>query len=175
MNELERFTSLFNQQVLHTLATLETVPVPLWQAVPADSDTNYLGARVNRITIEALVKHLCQAEQHWTKSLATIQHGQTMGPPAGESPPQDVKPGLELLSQYRVVHKFNLNRVLALGPEDPKTELSFAGRRFTVMGFLWAMYGHHSYHFGQIDLLLRQQGHMPPEFLEYPERTRVIA
>lgn len=175
MDELERFHSLFNQQVLHTLNTLETVPAALWQAVPADSSTNYLGARVNRITIEALLKHLCEAEQHWTKSFAAIQQGQKMPPPAGGSLEGDVKPGLELIGQYRVIHKFNLARIQELGAERLKTEFFFAERRFTMMGFLWAMYGHHSYHFGQIDLLLRQQDHLPPEFLEYPERTKVVA
>lgn len=175
MDEFERFQSLFNQQVLHTLNTLETVPVPTWQAVPADSSTNYLGARVNRITIEALLKHLCQAEQHWTKALGGVRHGQKMMPPTGEALPSDVKPGLDLISQYRVIHKFNLARIRELEGEQLNTEFLFAERRFTVMGFLWAMYGHHSYHFGQIDLLLRQQEHLPPEFLEYPERSKVIA
>ncbi len=49
------------------------------------------------------------------------------------------------------------------------------GRRFTVEGFLWALYGHHCYHFGQIDLLMRQQDVTPPEFIQLPELERVIA
>jgi uncharacterized damage-inducible protein DinB len=49
------------------------------------------------------------------------------------------------------------------------------GRRFTVEGFLWALYGHHCYHFGHVDLLMRQQDVTPPEFIQLPELERVIA
>jgi len=175
MAELLRFRSLFNQQVLHTLGTLEHVPISLWQAVPADSNTNYLGERVNRITIEALVRHLCQAEQHWANALAETKPGQAIAPPASVTAADEVAPGVPLLQHYRATHETTLVRIQGFDEGRLATELVFAGRRFTVMGFLWAVYGHHAYHFGQIDLLLRQQGHMPPEFLEYAEMANVIA
>jgi len=83
--------------------------------------------------------------------------------------------GLPLVNQYRQALKNNLDRIRAMSSEQLATEFNFIGRRYTVQGFLWAIYAHHSYHFGQIDLLLRQQSYLPPEFLELPEVDRLIA
>src|SRR3546814_6759967 len=51
MTELERFLALFTQQVQHTWDTVAHIDHPVWTTVPIDSDANYLGLRVNRITI----------------------------------------------------------------------------------------------------------------------------
>lgn len=52
----------------------------------------------------------------------------------------------------------------------PVESETFVGRRFTVMGFLWAIHGHHGIRLGPIDLVLRPLGDM-----EWHERARVIA
>lgn len=36
MNEVERFMSLINQQMMLSLSVLEQIPQPLWTAIPAD-------------------------------------------------------------------------------------------------------------------------------------------
>lgn len=175
MNEVERFASLFNQQVTLSLNVLEQIPEELWTAIPADSDTNYLGQRVKRINIEALVGHLMRAEDFWTKTLGQIQANAEMSPPVGVPMLELAGTGMPLVNQYRKVLANNLNRIRELSPQQLATTFSFIGRKFTVQGYLWAIYAHHSYHFGQIDLLLRQQSHLPPEFLELPQRDRLIA
>lgn len=174
MNEVERFISLFNQQVTLSLNVLEQIPGELWTAIPADSDTNYLGQRIKRITIEALVGHLMRAEDYWTKTLSQIQLNEEMAPPVGVAMLEVASAGMPLVNQYRKVLKDALNRIREFSPEQLTTVFSFIGRKYTVQGFLWAMYAHHSYHFGQADLLLRQQSHLPPEFLELPDRDHLI-
>lgn len=174
MNEVERFVSLYNQQVTLSLNVLEQIPEELWTAIPADSDTNYLGQRIKRITIEALAGHLMRAENYWTRTLSRILANEEMPPPVGVPMLELASAGVPLVNQYRMELKNNLNRILGFSPEQLTTVFSFIGRKFTVQGFLWAMYAHHSYHFGQIDLLLRQQSHLPPEFLELPDRDHLI-
>jgi uncharacterized damage-inducible protein DinB len=43
----------------------------------------------------------------------------------------------------------------------------WAGRRWTVMGFLWGAYAHRAFHIGNIDIYLRQAGVVAPEFFEF--------
>lgn len=175
MSDVDRFLSLFDQHVTLSLDVLEEIPEALWTRIPADSDTNYLGERISRITIEALTAHLMRAEHHWTTTLGRIGPDQEMQPPLGAGLLELSKAGPPLVHQYRGVHENNLARVRSMSTEQLETRFSFIGRRYTVHGFLWAIYAHHCYHFGQIDLLLRQQSHLPPEFLELPERNALIA
>lgn len=175
MQEVERFLSLFNQQVTLSQTILEQIPAPLWTSMPADSDTNYLGERISRITIEALVSHLIRAEDYWTTTLSQIKPNADMPPPVGVRMLELSNPGLPLINQYRQVLKTNIDRIRMMSPEQLALEFRFIGRKYTVQGFLWAMYAHHCYHFGQVDLLLRQQSYLPPEFLELPELDRLIA
>lgn len=175
MNEVQRFLSLFNQQVTHSQDVLDQIPSALWTSIPVDSETNYLGTRVNRITIEALVKHLVLAEDYWTQTLSRLVSNAAMAPPGGDTTLDAMLPGGALVNHYRQVHESNLLRITKLSDEQLGTVFTFIGRQYTVQGFLWVIYGHHSYHFGQVDLLLRQQSFMPPEFLELAERNRVIA
>ncbi|MBA5638684.1 DinB family protein [Duganella sp. LX20W] len=175
MNDHERFLSLFNQQVTLSLNTLEQIPAGLWTSIPADSETNYLGQRISRITIAALAGHLMRAEYYWTTTLSKLAPGEEMVPPVGIPMLELADAGQPLVNQYRQVLEHNLNRLRALSPQQLATEFTFIGRRYTVQGFLWAIYAHHSYHYGQIDLLLRQQSYLPPEFLELPELGRLIA
>jgi uncharacterized damage-inducible protein DinB len=98
-----------------------------------------------------------------------------MVPPVGVPMLELADTGMPLVNQYREVLESNLNRIREMPPEQLTTVFTFIGRKFTVQGYLWAIYAHHSYHFGQIDLLLRQQSHLPPEFLELPDRDRLLA
>lgn len=174
MNDVQKFLTLFEQQALLSLSILDSVPPLLWTALPADSDTNYLGTRINKITVDALVRHMCLTETGWIEQLPLLAPGAAMPPPIGSPRLGGIAPGPELVAAYRRCLAHNLQAVAALGESDLAKELTFVGRRYTVQGFLWAIYGHHCYHFGQADLLLRQQGFLPGEFLEYARTEQVI-
>lgn len=174
MHNVEKFLSLFEQQVHLSLSILEAVPLPLWTALPADSETNYLGTRIHKITVDALVRHMCLAETGWIEQLPLLAEGAAMPPPLGSTRLEGVAPGAELVAAYRQWLAHNLQAVAALSPADLAKTLTFVGRRYTVQGFLWAIYGHHCYHFGQADLLLRQQGFLPAGFLEYAQTEAII-
>ncbi len=174
MTELERFRSLFNQEILHTFDYLRIIDEPQWQGIPRDSETLYLGSRVNKITIAALARHLAAAESHWIGRLPAIPPNGTMPMPEKDPVIEAVKTVPSFIDLYEHMHQKNMERLAALGPDDIEKPLVFAARRYTGMGFLWSTLGHHAYHLGQIDLLMRQQGVVAPEYMEWPEKDRVV-
>lgn len=174
MTELERFCSLFDQQVRHTWETVAPLGPEQWSATTVETSATHLGARVKRITVEALVRHLCLVERAWLAGLAQVPEGAEVPPPAMDAL-DNVVGGPELLSFYRDSHERGLAALRAYDQATLERPVLAMGRRFTIQGFLWALYGHHCYHFGHIDLLMRQQDVAPPEFIELPERQRVIA
>ena len=174
-SEVERFVSIFGQQVQHGWDFVARIPPGDWSAVPVDSETMFLGTRVNRISISALVRHLCVAEMHWFSLLPDLAAGGTLPIPPSTHALDDVEGGEALISRYRDAHLAALASVRSWPPELLEKKFTFVGLRFTVMGFLWAIHGHHGFHLGQIDLLLRQVGRSPPEYMEWHERRAVIA
>ena len=176
MNELERFISLFNQEVVHTFDYLAMLDDAHWSAIPKDSDALFLGSRVNKITIGALTRHLMNAESHWFGQIAPLAAGGAMPLPssAGAAQKQDVAEGPWLIDAYKTAHAGNLDKLHALTPVVLEKEILFTGRRYTGIGFLWSILGHHAYHLGQIDLLMRQSGMIAPEYMEWPETGKLL-
>ncbi|HAT40316.1 MAG TPA: DinB family protein [Rheinheimera sp.] len=174
MNERARFVSMYQQQASLSLTILSAIPAELWTSIPADSETNFLGERIRKITIAGLCGHLLQAEYYWVTALAKVRTGDSLPPPVGVPMVQPEPAGEALIAQYRQQLQRISDAINALPDAQLQVEFRFIGRLYTVQGFLWAMYAHHAYHFGQIDLLLRQQGYLPPEFLELPELHALI-
>ena len=174
MNEFERFCSLFDQEIRHTFDYLSLLEPGHWTGIPANSDALFLGSRIQKITVSALVRHLMHTEKTWIGRLETLAPGGVLplpGPPAGLDTIAD---GKDLVEAYRHLHADNLAALARLSPETLTKELVFVDRRYTGMGFLWSVLGHHAYHLGQIDLVMRQQGTEAPEFMEWPETSRIV-
>lgn len=174
MNELERFISLFDQTIIHTFDYLGMVKNTQWGAIPCDSEALFLGTRVNKITVGALTRHLIHAERHWFEQLGTLPVAATMPLPGKPMALEEIMDGPGLIDAYRVAHAGNLKKLHTLTSATLDKEIVFTGRRYTGIGFLWAVSGHHAYHLGQIDLLMRQQNLIAPEYMEWPETGRVL-
>ena len=174
MTELERFRSLFDQEVLHTFDYLQLIDESQWRGIPRDSEALYLGTRINKITIAALARHLATAESHWISRLPLVPDNGTM--PMAEKDPaiEAVKTVPSFIAIYEKRHEENMGRLAALREKDLGKPLVFAGRRYTGMGFLWSVMGHHAYHLGQMDLLMRQQDLEAPEYMEWREKDRIL-
>ena len=174
MNEFERFCSLFDQEVQHTFDYLSHLGPDQWTGIPVDSDALFLGSRIQKINISALVRHLIHTERSWIGQIGTLPPGGILPLPGSPAGLERISDGKDLVETYRVRHTENLAALARLSPEALKNELTFVDRRYTGMGFLWAMLGHHAYHLGQIDLVMRQQGTEAPEFMEWPETARIV-
>ncbi len=174
MTEFERFKSFFAQQSIHTVDYLNMLKEEQWNAIPHDSDALFLGTRVNKITIGALVRHFILAEQHWIKAVGSMPGGSVIPTPGNSALLEKVRDGKELIESYRSAHEQNKQALSDLAVSDLEKEFSFVGRRYTGMGILWAMFGHHAYHLGQLDLLMRQLNFIAPEYMEWSETEKVI-
>lgn len=174
MREIDRFCSLFEQEVLHTFDYLGDLPIDEWNGIPVDSDTLYLGTRIQKITISSLARHLMHTEQFWIGIISSLPPDAVVPLPGKPTGTEKISDGKELLDIYRESLADNLLRLKKLSPETLGAEIMFVDRRYTVMGFLWSILGHHGYHLGQIDLLMRQQGTEAPEYMEWPEKGKVL-
>ncbi len=174
MTELERFQSLFNQEVLHTFDYLRAVDEARWAGIPSDSHALYLGSRINKITIAALARHLATAESHWISQLPRLAAGATMPMPEPDPVLAAVKTVPSFIHIYEQRHQKNMERLKALTASDTDKPMVFAARHYTGMGFLWSILGHHAYHLGQMDLLMRQQDVEAPEYMEWQEQHEIL-
>lgn len=174
MNEFERFISLFEQEVMHTIDYLNMLDGAHWHAIPCDAETLYLGNRVNKITISALTRHLINAEKHWLETISALPAGASMPLPGKATFLEGIADGPALIEAYRTSLDASLQQLRQLKAATLEQEIVFTGRRYTVMGFLWSILGHHAYHLGQIDLLMRQQNILAPEYMEWPETARLL-
>lgn len=173
--EFARFLSLFDALIEQTFAFADVIDnTDVYAAVPIDSDANFLGARVNKITIGALLRHFILAESHWFERLAAVSEGDALPFPDNAALLDGIKDGRPLIESYRTAYRKGRDALETLSPSDLTKTLQFAGRGYTVMGFLWTIHSHHAFHLGQIDLLLRQQNIEPPEYMEWPESAQVI-
>ena len=165
---------LFSTRIRHIFDYLALLEPSQWTGIPADSEALFLGRRIPKIPISALVRHLIHTERTWIGQIGSFPPGATIplpGPPAGLDTISD---GKDLVEAYRSRHADNLAALARLSPDTLQKEVIFVDRRYTGMGFLWSVLGHHAYHLGQIDLTMRQQGTEAPEFMEWPETSRIV-
>jgi uncharacterized damage-inducible protein DinB len=173
-NELERFRLMFDHQFHHTFTFLEALDEEDWQHVPIDNDVMFLGSRVATINISNLLSHLLMTEADWFTKLKATHDLHDLDFHQDFSLVANLSGGKDLVARYRRSHNETISRLDALNADDLTKRIRFADRWLTGMGFLWFVFAHHSFHLGQIELLIRQCGHGAPEFLEWPEVNRVV-
>lgn len=166
-NEQKRFISMYRAQVQHTLDFVENVSVDRFKEVPIDSDSMFMGTRINTINIGSLIRHMIVAENHWFHALAEVKEGEVVPVPNNASVIEGVADGVPLLNRLSKVTEEGIQRIEQFDAARLNTKFEFVGINYTVMGFLWALYAHHAFHKGQIDLLMRQMSFSPAEYMEH--------
>jgi uncharacterized damage-inducible protein DinB len=114
--------------------------------------------------IDTLVRHLVVAERHWFHFVINCADN------AQISKPESIVAKAELSHTdagefYRTEIQNALDVLKTIQPQQLNKTVSWDGSIYTVMGFLWTILTHHTYHLGQIDLLMRQQGIYPYDVL----------
>lgn len=166
MTERERFISLYRAQVRQTLDFVTPIQPEDYDRVPIDNEHMFMGKRINRIHVSSILRHLIVAEQHWFTSLAEVRQGGSIPLPSNAAAVRDL-PDAELADTLLSVSEAGIARVQDFTPARLATHFTFYGLPFTVMGFLWMLYGHQGFHKGQLDLLMRQLDYSPGEYLDY--------
>ena len=162
--EIERFCVLFDRLVQLTHAGVSATPKDLQTWQPKSDEGMTIGNRIKTVTIKSLFIHQIVSEHLWIEAAANCTEG------AGMPKPSD---GVELsarldqgdyLTEGKLLHAANIERLRSFSQATLDKKVEFVGRQWTVMGFLWSIYAHHSYHLGHIDMFWRRGGHAGPEF-----------
>ena len=163
--ELQRFIALWERSIYRFDKVLAGLTDTALRSIPVPSSANFLGNRVGEIMIDTLIRHLVVAERHWFTTLATIEDGQEIPKPEGIVANADLTAATAARYYVDEITKV-LPLIKGLSPEQLRKKVQWAGNTFTVMGFLWAIMTHHTYHLGQIDLLLRQNNILPMDIFD---------
>jgi len=164
--EHERFLTLFQRMVDHTDAWIASTPPDKLDWVPIQTSAMRFGDRVSKVTIKGLIAHIVVGEAHWARFLADCEDGAAMLPPAYSALAEEFERGEFRALAHRTQAR-NMDAFGALSASQLARHVTWVGRRWTVMGFLWGAYAHRAFHIGNIDIYLRQAGVVAPEFFEF--------
>jgi uncharacterized damage-inducible protein DinB len=163
-NELEEFCARWNEETNGTLALLRALPVDGYDFRP-DAGGRSLGE---------LAWHLAEVDAYVTFGIERGGFRFDIKPPHIERP----KTIPQLAPAFEIVHRDAVARIAALTPGDLDREIPYAdGTSPRIRDLLWRkLLLHAVHHRGQLMLLCRQAGGIPPAlFGRTREQTPVRA
>jgi len=148
--EVQEFSKLWARETDGTLDLLRTLPVDHYDFRP-DSGGRSLGE---------LAWHLAEVDAYVSLGIERGEFSFASKPPHLDRPRrvEDLAPA------YRIVHDDAVARVVELDDTDLYREIRYAdGRQWRVRDLLWQrLLLHHIHHRGQLTLLCRLAGGVPP-------------
>jgi len=105
-------------------------------------------------------------EAHWAHFLPDCEDGATMLPPTYSALAEEFEKG-DFQALAHKTQARNMEIFRALPADQLAKHVTWVGRRWTVMGFLWGAFAHRAFHIGNIDIYLRQGDVVAPEFFEF--------
>jgi uncharacterized damage-inducible protein DinB len=167
--ELNRFLVLFDRLVHFTRDGVAATPVDKLEWVPTEGDTVRFGTRLSNVTIRALCVHLFVGENKWARVLRDCEDGAVIDIPNDPALTATME-GEDFLDVAMKVHEETMGIFRAFSESDLRKSVSFANRKWSMMGFLWAIYGHHNYHHGNIDIYWRLSGCEAMDYFNFEPR-----
>jgi uncharacterized damage-inducible protein DinB len=148
--ELDRFLQEWERETEGTLALLRALPVDQYDLRP-DPGGRSLGE---------LAWHLAEVDAYVSLGIQQRVFKFDVKPPHIERP----KTVEGLAPAFEVVHRDAVARIAALRPEDLANEITYAdGQPWTISSLLWRkLLLHAVHHRGQLTLLCRLAGGVPP-------------
>ena len=164
--EQQRFLSLFDALVEANNAWMVRTPKDKWNWVPFDNPNMKFGDRISTITIKSVFIHTIVGEVQWAHMLPQIADGgeMKMDPPKIKALTGELDAADDLIAESMKLHARNMQAFGALGEDQLAKNIRWSGRDWTVMGFLWGIYSHRSYHLGNIDIFMREADEPAPDF-----------
>jgi hypothetical protein len=166
MTEHQRFLELFDALFVSNNKWMEVTPAEKLEWVPLDNPNMKFGDRISTITIKSVYIHTIVGECGWARMLGTCKEGASLRPDMeqGKVLTQQLDRSRDLLGEATRLHRDNMDRFRAFDRACLDKKISWMNRDWSVMGFLWGIYSHRSYHLGNIDLLLREANAEAPDF-----------
>lgn len=150
--ELNEFLKYWERHTMGTIALLESLPEAQYDFRP-DAGGRSLGE---------LGWHLAEVDAYTSRG---IEQGEFVFGPGNPPHVERPKTIAALAPAFRIVHEEALQRVARVRPEDWSREIRYADGSFWTIGdLLWRkMLMHSIHHRGQLSLLCRLAGGVPPE------------
>lgn len=162
--ELERFLTLFEGLALSTDKWMAATPADKLDWTPVDNPNMKFGDRISTITIKSVFVHVIVGECWWAKTCKDCDDGEAFLPVPNPELTEKLMNSENLLADARELHEENMALFESYTDEQLKKKISWMAREWTIMGFLWAIYSHRSYHLGNMDIYLREADAEAPDF-----------
>lgn len=166
MNEHQRFLELFDALYVANRKWIENTPADKLEWVPFDNPGMKFGDRVSTINIKSLYIHTIVGECGWSRMLRDCADGAELKPDQAEvkALTRELDASSDLVGDSTRLHSTNMERFRGYDQACLDKKIRWTGRDWSVMGFLWGIYSHRSYHLGNIDLLMREAAANAPDF-----------
>jgi uncharacterized damage-inducible protein DinB len=164
--ELDRFLTLFDGLFISTNSWMTGTPKEKHDWVPFDNPNMKFGDRISTITIKSVYIHTLVGEHFWARTLKDCEDGVALKHDRDSvvALSQKLAASDDLIGDAMKLHNDNMALFRSYSEEQLVKKIKWSGRQWTVMGFLWAIYSHRSYHLGNIDIFMREADEAAPDF-----------
>lgn len=164
--EQHRFLDLFDALVEANNAWMTGTPKDKWNWVPFENPNMKFGDRISTITIKSVFIHTIVGETQWASMLPTVADGteMVMQPPKIKALTKELDETDDLIGASMKLHADNLKAYGSISEQQLTRRFRWSQRDWSVMGFLWGIYSHRSYHLGNIDIFMREADEEAPDF-----------
>ncbi|MBI3435951.1 MAG: hypothetical protein HY056_12885 [Proteobacteria bacterium] len=166
--EFGRFLVLFDRLVHETNDWIERTPKDRLDWIPIDNGNVRFGDRVSEVTIRSLYIHTVVAEHKFVRDLHACADGALISLPRDPELTARLR-GADLVGEGMRTHDETMRRLRGFTVTQLGKTIRFAAddTTWTIMGFLWGMYGHRAYHLGNLDIYVRQADIPAPDFYSF--------
>ncbi len=149
MKELKLISSLFDQEVKHTLGFLDTLKDGDWNTLSQPWDSFLFHGHSRNLRLKEILVHMAMLEHHVIDAISKQEPGSVLAT-EGDETLCEHGDNQDLIDCYRNTHENNLEKLSALRPKDLDKQLTFIDQRHTGIGLLWMLTAHHAFHLGQL-------------------------
>jgi uncharacterized damage-inducible protein DinB len=166
--EFRRFNILFDRLVNETNLWIARTPPDRLEWLPVDNGNVRFGDRVSHVTIKSLYIHMAVAEHLSIRRLRDCAPGELLPLPRDPELTSRLANG-DFLAEGMQLRVENMRTLRSFDDAVLGKTVRFAGDQTTwsVMGFLWGLFGHRAYHLGNIDIYVRQADTPAPDFYSF--------
>lgn len=167
-SEFDRFTLLFDRLVTESAQWLQRAPAGRLEWTPPTDGGIHFGSRLRHASIKTLFVHMAVAERFWIDHLKGCAEDDVLPLPRDMNAFHVALDG-DFVANTERLHAEALALLKAIPSEQLQVRITFAGDKtqWTVMGFLWGLWGHRAYHLGNLDMLVRLLGGEAPDFFSF--------
>jgi len=167
--EFSRFLILFDRLVNETNGWIERTPQDKLGWIPINNGNVRFGDRISVVTIKSLYIHIIVAEHKIVHDLHGCADSTLIPSPRNPDLAARLGGASDLIAEGMQIHDETMRRLRNFTDADLAKTVRYASddTTWTVMGFLWGMYGHHAYHLGNLDIYLRQADIKAPDFYSF--------